>query len=135
MHSTDVTFRINMGFHEALLGMDEAQQNFEELEKHMGDILPTLDDVDDLDDAEHIKGITLKTLEIGTFGGAYNIQFTVTIQHDVPLSLLQPTTIQDITDVIYEHGANSPITFEEVPNYFLYPYESSSSSSSIERGE
>lgn len=124
-----------MGFHEALLGMDEAQQNFEELEKHMGDILPTLDDVDDLDDAEHIKGITLKTLEIGTFGGAYNIQFTVTIQHDVPLSLLQPTTIQDITDVIYEHGANSPITFEEVPNYFLYPYESSSSSSSIERGE
>jgi hypothetical protein len=135
MHSTDVTFRINMGFHEALLGMDEAQQNFEELEKHMGDILPTLDDVDDLDDAEHIKGITLKTLQIGTFGGAYNIQFTVTIQHDVPLSLLQPTTIQDITDVIYEHGANSPITFEEVPNYFLYPYESSSSSRSIERGE
>lgn len=120
-----------MGFHEALLGMDEVQQNFEELERHMGDILPTLDDVDDFDDAEHIKGITLKTLEIGTFGGAYNIQFTVTIQHDVPLSLLQPTTIQDITDVIYEHGANSPITFEEVPNYFLYPYESSS----IERGE
>lgn len=123
MHSTDVTFRINMGFQEALLGIHEAQQNFEELERHMGDILPTLDDVEDLDDAEHIKGITLKTLEIGTFG-AYNIQITVTIQHDVPLSLLQPTTIQDITDVIYEHGANSPITFEEVPNYFLYPYES-----------
>ena len=129
MHSTDVTFRINMGLHdESLLGMDEARQNFEELERHVGDILPTLDDVDDLDDAEHIKGITLKTLEIGTFG-EYNIQFTVTIQHDVSISLLQPTTMQDITDVIYEHGANSPITFEEVPNYFLYPYESSRSSS------
>ena len=130
MHSTDVTFRINMGmlgnFHDGLPGdrleIEEALQNIEELKGHMSDILPTPDDLDHLDDGAHIKGVSLKNLHLCTFG-LYNIQFTVTIQHDVPL---QPQTIQEVTEIIFEHGANSPITFDETPNYFLYPYESES---------
>ena len=91
----------------------------------MGDILPTPDDLDHLDDAPHIIRASLKNLEIGKvdeFGfGLYNIQFIVTIQHDVPV---QPKTIREIAEIIFDHGANSPITFDELPNYFLYPYES-----------
>jgi hypothetical protein len=110
-------------FHDGLPGdrleIHEAQQNFEDLKGHMSDILPTPDDLDHLDDGAHIKGVSLKTLQLCTFG-FYNIQFTVTIQHDVPL---QPQTIQEVTEIIFDHGANSPITFDETPNYFLYPYE------------
>ena len=90
------------------------------MKSHISDILPTLDDLDHLDDADHIKGVSLKHLEIGNFE-LYNIQFTMTIQHDVPLG---SKTIQEITEIMFEHGANSPITFDELPNYFLYPYES-----------
>ena len=130
MHSTDVTFRINMGilrdFHDGLPGNrlenDEVQQNFEELKRHIGDILPTPDDLNHLDDGAHIKGVSLKTLQLRTFG-FYNVQFIVTIQHNVPL---RPKSIREITEIIFEHGANSPITFDETPNYFLYPYESES---------
>jgi len=129
MHSTNIAFRINMGVlgycHEKMsqhnLGTDEALQHYEELKRHMCDILPTPDDLDHLKDAAHIKGISLKTLQLSTFG-LYNIQFTVTIQHDVPL---RPKTIREITEIIFECGANSPITLDEFPNYFLYPYESS----------
>ena len=130
MHSTDVTFRINMGilgdFHEGLPGdrleKDEVLKDFDYLKTHMGDILPTPDDLDHLDDGAHIKGVSLKTLQLCTFG-FYNIQFVVTIQHDVPL---RPKSIREITEIIFDHGANSPITFDETPNYFLYPYESES---------
>lgn len=129
MHSTNVAFRINMGVlgycHEKMsqhnLGTDEALQHYEELKRHMSDILPRPDDLGHLKDAAHIKGISLKTLQVSTFG-LYNIQFTVTIQHDVPL---RPKTIREITEIIFESGANSPITIDEFPNYFLYPYESS----------
>jgi hypothetical protein len=103
------------------LGTHEALQHYEELKRHMGDILPTPDDLGHLKDAAHIKSISLKTLQVSTFG-LYNIQFTVTIQHDVPL---RPKTIREITEIIFESGANSPITIDEFPNYFLYPYESS----------
>ena len=130
MYSTDVTFRINMGilgdFHEGLPGdrlrleNSEVLENFEELKTHICDILPSPDDLDHLDDGAHIKEVSLKTLQLCTFG-LYNIQFTVTIQHDVPL---KPQTIREIAEIIFEHGANSPITFDETPNYFLYPYES-----------
>jgi hypothetical protein len=127
MISTDVNMRINMGIIGGLsdhaLGIDEAQTHFEELKSHISDILPTLDDLDNLDDAARIKEVSLKTLEIGCFaGGLYNIQFTMTIQHDVPV---RPKSIREITEIVFEHGANSPITFDEFPNYFLYPYESS----------
>lgn len=127
MNSTNVTMRINMGMLGGLedggiLLADEAETHFEELKNHISDILPTLDDLDHLKDAAHIKGVSLKNLEIGYFaGGLYNIQFTVTIQHDV---LLRPKSIREITEIIFEHGANSPITFDEFPNNFLYPYES-----------
>lgn len=130
MHSTDVTFRINMGmlgdFHEGLPGdrlrleNSEVLENFEELKIHICDILPSPDDLDHLDDGAHIKEVSFKTLQLCTFG-LYNIQFTVTIQHDVPL---KHQTIREIAEIIFEHGANSPITFDETPNYFLYPYES-----------
>ena len=121
MHSTDLTFRINMGYQQGLpednLGKDEVQQNFEDLKQHISDILPSSDDLDHLaDDIE----VSLKNMHLCTFG-LYNIQFTVTIQHDVPLP---PQTIQEIAEIIFEHGANSPNTFDETPNYFLYPYES-----------
>jgi len=106
-----------MGLEDQILSRDEAQTQFDELKSHISDILPTLDD---LDDADHIKGVSLKNLEIGNFG-LYNIQFTMTIQHDVPLG---SQSIQEITEIMFEHGANSPITFDELPNYFLYPYES-----------
>ena len=128
MQSTNVTLRINMGmlgdFHEGLPGdrleIDEALKNFEDLKTHIGDILPSPDDLDHLDEGAHIKEVSLKTLQLCTFG-LYNIQFTVTVQHDVQL---KPQTIQEIVEIIFEHGANSPITFDETPNYFLYPYES-----------
>ena len=128
MHSTNIALRINMGVlgycHEKMsqdnLGTDEALQHYEELKRHMCDILPTPDDLDHLKDAAHIKCISLKTLQLSTFG-LYNIQFTVTIQHDVPL---RPKSIREITEIIFEHGANSPITFDEFHNNFLYPYES-----------
>jgi hypothetical protein len=120
MHTTNVMMRINMGLEDQILSRDEAQTQFDELKSHISDILPTLDDLDHLDDADHIKGVSLKNLEIGNFG-LYNIQFTMTIQHDVPLG---SKTIQEITEIMFEHGANSPITFDELPNYFLYPYES-----------
>ena len=129
MHSTDLTFRINMGYQQGLpednlgtdealqnLGTDEALQNFEDLKQHIRDILPSSDDLDHL--ASDIK-VSLKNLHLCTFG-LYNIQFTVTIQHDVPLA---PQTIQEIAEIIFEHGANCPITFDETPNHFLYPYE------------
>jgi hypothetical protein len=123
--------RINMGMPGGLedggriLLADEAETHFEELKSHISDILPTLDDLDHLQDAAHIKGVSLKTLELGYFvGGLYNIQFTVTIQHDVPLqSKSIREVIREVTEIIFEHGANSPITFDEVPNYFLYPFE------------
>ena len=131
MHSTDVRFRINMGmlgdFHKGLpgdkLGTDKALQNFDHLKRHMDDILPTPDDLDHLDDAPHIIRASLKNLEIGKVDefGLYNIEFIVTIQHDVPV---QPKTIQEIAEITFDHGANSPITVDELPNYFLYPYES-----------
>ena len=123
MHSTNVMMRINMGLDDEILSRDEAETQFDELKSHISDILPTVDDLDDLDnldDGTHIKGVSLKTLEIGNFG-LYNIQFTVTIQHD---GLLGSQAIQEITEIMFEHGANSPITFDELPNYFLYPYES-----------
>lgn len=128
MYSTDVTFRINMGmlgdFHEELPGdwleNDEALKNFDYLKTHIGDILPTPDDLDHLDESAHIKKVSLKNLQLCTFG-LYNIQFTVTIEHVVPL---RQKTVREITEIIFEHGANSPITFDETPNYFLYPYES-----------
>ena len=123
MHSTNVMMRINMGLDDEILSRDEAETQFDELKSHISDILPTvndLDDLDNLDDGTHIKGVSLKTLEIGNFG-LYNIQFTVTIQHD---GLLGSQAIQEITEIMFEHGANSPITFDELPNYFLYPYES-----------
>ena len=123
MHSTNVMMRINMGLDDEILSRDEAETQFDELKSHISDILPTVndwDDVDNLDDGTHIKGVSLKTLEIGNFG-LYNIQFTVTIQHD---GLLGSQAIQEITEIMFEHGANSPITFDELPNYFLYPYES-----------
>ena len=128
MHSTNVAFRINMGMLDCYhglsqenLGTEQALQHYEELKIHIGDILPTPDDLDHLKDAAHIKGISLKTLQMSTFG-LYNIQFTVTIQHD---ATLRPKTIREITEIIFESGANSPITIDEFPNYFLYPYESS----------
>ena len=121
MHSTDVTMIINMGLEDEILTVDEACRHFEELETHIGDIIPTLDDLDNLEDAAHIKSVSLKNVRIHAYETAeYKIQFTVTIQHDVPL---QPSSIREVTEIIFEHGANSPITFDETPNYFLYPYQ------------
>lgn len=116
--------KINMGLEDKILTADEAFRYFEELERHIGDIIPTLDDLDNLEDATHIKSISLKNVRIHAYETAeYKIQLTVTIQHDVPFSLLLPNTIQEITEITFEHGANSPITFDEYPNYFLYPYQ------------
>jgi hypothetical protein len=113
-------------FHEGLPGdrleKDKILKNFNYLKTHMCDILPTPGDLDHLDDAAHIKRVSLKNLQLCT-SGFYNIQFVVTIQHNVPL---RPKSIREITEIIFDHGANSPITFDETPNYFLYPYESES---------
>jgi hypothetical protein len=126
MHTTDMTMIINMGLEDEILTADEACRHFKELETHIGDIIPTLDDLDNLEDAAHIKSVSLKNVIIHAYETAeYKIQFTVTIQHDVPFSLLLPNTIQEITEIIFEHGANSPITFDEIPNHFLYPYQMS----------
>lgn len=115
---------INMGLEDEILTADEACRHFEELETHIGDIIPTLDDLDNLEDAAQIKSVSLKNMRIHAYETAkYKIHFTVTIQHDVPFSMLLPNTIQEIAEIIFEHGANSPITFDEVPNHFLYPYE------------
>jgi hypothetical protein len=110
-----------MGLEDQVLSADEAQKHFDELKSHISDITPTVDDLDHLDGADCIKGgVSLKHLEMGNFG-LYNIKFTLTIHHDVPLG---SESIQEITEIMFEHGANSPITFDELPNYFLYPYES-----------
>jgi hypothetical protein len=125
MHTTDIMMRINMGLEDEILTAHEACRHLKELETHIGDIIPTLDDLDNLEDAAHIKGVSLKNVRIHAYDSEeYKIQFTVTIHHDVPFSLLLPNTVQEITEIIFEHGANSPITFDEFPNHFLYPYQS-----------
>lgn len=102
MHTTDITMKINMGLEDKILTADEACRHFEELERHIGDIIPTLDDLDNLEDANHIKSISLKNVRIHAYETAeYKIQLTVTIQHDVPFSLLLPNTFQEINEITF----------------------------------
>ena len=49
-----------MGLDDEILSRDEAETQFDELKSHISDILPTvndLDDLDNLDDGTHIKGV------------------------------------------------------------------------------
>jgi hypothetical protein len=138
MLTTDVIMHINMGFldgaTEHKMDEKEVQTNYAELKQHLCDILPE-PDVLGLEDK--IQQIEFKSLEIGKWTSchygtyasltpnppvSYNLQLTVSIQHEKCLSF---DTVAEVINGIHDNGASFPITFEEYPNYVLYPFHSS----------
>ena len=131
MHTTNVTMRINMGLEDRILTTDEAREHFEELKSHISDIMPTPDDLD-FSENDIATAIQLQSLELGKWD-SYNMQLTISIRHEMTIdpATMTETIAETIAEAIYENGANCPITLEDDPNYFLYPYHSSIDHSSI----
>lgn len=135
MRTTDLIMHINMGFLDGLTEqkMDDTKirTNFEELQRHLCDILPE-PDVLGLEDK--IERIEFKSFEIGDWTSceygtnvsltpnppvSYNMQLTVSIQHE---NCLDFDTVAEVINGIHDNGAAFPITFEEDTHYFLYPF-------------
>ena len=135
IQTTDIIIQLNMGFmdgeEEKKMQDSEAKANLVGLSQHMTDLLPEIDDLNELDDigAVHIHSIEFKSLELGKWTSTsilrqweYEMQLTVAIRHEGRPSL---SAVAAITDAIYENGANFPFTpdaEDALPYLVLYPY-------------